>query len=165
MLLLIEYLWKVTTGYYTLRTWILIILVGCLYYGSIYHIFRACPQRANPDTKHNVLRTFGHMSLPLVRPYLLLTLLLLRHQTSMFCQLKLTLLSNDLLRNLVFSLFLHALIVSPHFPKNRCQFKLTILCLLFASILGWSRMKRIRYGCYSIPVPPWILVTWTIIFG
>ena len=60
------------------------------YLEEIDYVNCACPQRANLDMKQNYLRIFGHMYLPLGRPCLLLTLLLTRHQTSMFCQLKLT---------------------------------------------------------------------------
>ena len=59
----------------------------------------------NQTWNTNYLRIFGHVYLPLGRPYLLLTLMLPRHQTLILCQLKLILLTNHLLRNLVFCYF------------------------------------------------------------
>ena len=172
-LLLIDYLWKVTTGNFTLRTRIIIMLVDSLIgfadaldvASSIVCSVLALSNQTQSWNK-NSMSISTHMYLPSTRKTVSFT----NHTATPTSNINvLSTHNNPSSRSFIkkprFFAILHALIISPRLSKNQCQFKLIIICLLFASTLGWSRMTKIRCGCYSILDPLWTLVTWTTIFG
>ena len=138
---------------------------GCLGCGFIDRVFRACPQQSDPVMKPKFYKDI-HTHVPSTRKTVSFT----NHTATPTSNINvLSTHTNPSSRSFIkkprFFAILHALIISPRLPKNQYQFNLIIICLLFASTLGWLRMTKIRCGCYSILDPLWTLVTWTTIFG